>query len=269
MQINFFEECIDGAETDLANARLITWPATIYIAAKSLSEFEDRRNLLFSINPELSAAYWPILPNSYWISPFADPDELDTLRNELIDYRGSGRYEGTCLSVLLDLELPILKPSQFARNAFSYFSNRKRVRRLLHLKKENISLVTAEYWYAIGWAKFLTMFGGVTYSNNQSKHTRLIMYYSSTLKQNGVVKHSEAMNYMKIALTKEAARDKGVQAALGTTSIGILGDEIRMTPQELEYDLELLTSAGFKEATIFRLAGIKPYLEIVEKYVNR
>ena len=262
MRINFFEECIGDPETDLQNARLITWPSTVYIAATSLSEFIERRRLLSEINPSVTAAYWPILPNSYWISPFADPGELEILRNELIT------YEGKPMTVLLDLELPILKPSQFKRNLGSFFTNRRRITQLLHIQKENISFATAEYWYAIGWASFLTVLFGVTFPNKKSGHSRLIMYYSSTLRQNGVVKYSEAMDYMKIALTKEAARTRGVQAALGTTDIGILGNEIQMTPKELTYDLELLKSVGFKEATIFRLAGIQPYMFTLSSFID-
>ena len=262
MRINFFEECIGDPQTDLQNAALITWPSTIYIAATSLSEFIERRRILFAINPHVTAAYWPILKNSYWISPFADPEELELLRNELITYTGEP------LTVLLDLELPVLKPAQFKRNVKSFFSNRRRITRLLHIQKDNISFATAEYWYAIGWARFLTVIFGVTFPNKKSGHSRLIMYYSSTLRQNGVVKYSEAMDYMKIALTKEAALQKGVQAALGTTDVGIFGNEIQMTTDELAYDLELLQSVGFKEATIFRLAGVKPYLETIKKFLD-
>ncbi len=262
MRINFFEECIGDPEIDLQNAALITWPSTVYIAATSLAEFIERRRVLSTINPTVTAAYWPVLPNSYWISPFADPGELEILRNELIS------YDGEHLTVLLDLELPILKPSQFKRNFVSFFTNRRRITRLLHIQKENISFATAEYWYAIGWAHFLTVLFGVTFPNKKSGHSRLIMYYSSTLRQNGVVKYSEAMDYMKIALTKEAAKDRGVQAALGTTDVGIFGNEIQMQPEELAYDLSLLKSAGFKEATIFRLAGIRPYLSVLSEFID-
>jgi hypothetical protein len=264
MRINFFEECIADPEIDLANAALITWPATIYIAAHSLAEFHERKKILVSYNStntELEAAYWPILPNSYWISPFADPAELETLRKELLEYSGKK------LEVLLDLELPILKPSQFKRNMLHFTSNRRRIRQLLALKKETILFSTAEYWYAIGWASFLSRIAGTSYINRITKHRRLIMYYSSIIKDNGVVQYTHAMNYMKVALGKEAARKRGVQAALGTTSIGILGNEVGMTNAELEHDLNLLQSFEFKEATIFRLAGIKPYMETLKKYI--
>jgi hypothetical protein len=262
MRINFFEECIDGPEVDLQNARFITWPSTIYIAATSLDEFKRRAAVLASINPEVEAAYWPILPYSYWISPFSNPDELDILRNELLD------YEGPALEILLDLELPILKTELFRKNARHFFSNRKRIRRILRLNKKNISFSTAEYWYAIGWARFLTRIGGVSYPNNRSNHNRLIMYYRSTLRNNGVVEYTRALNYMNVALRKEAARKQGVQAALGCTSIGIFGDEQIMTPEEMDTDLQILEAAGFREATVFRLAGIEPYLDVLQKHTQ-
>jgi hypothetical protein len=262
MRINFFEECIDSPETDLANAKLISWPCTIYIAAHSIEEFKQRRQILFSINPKLQAAYWPILPNSYWISPFSDPEELTELRNQLID------YDGEPMQVLLDLELPILKPELFSKNRLHFFSNRRRIRQLLALQKENISFATAEYWYAIGWAKFLTRLAGISYKNTRTKHARLIMYYTSGIGENGVVTYAEAMNYMKVALTKEAARKKGVQAAIGTTSIGIFGNEKSLTLEQLDEDLRLLKSVGFEETTIFRLAGIAPYMGVIKKFVD-
>jgi hypothetical protein len=263
MRINFFEECIDGPEKDLQNAQFITWPCTIYIAATSLEEFKKRTALLHSINPKIDAAYWPILPNSYWISPFSNPEELENLRNELID------YSGPALEVLLDLELPVLKPKLFSKNARSFFSNRKRIRRLLLLAKENVHFSTAEYWYAIGWARFLTRLFGVSYINRKSKHHRLIMYYRSTLRTNGVAEYTRALNYMNVALRKEAARKQGVQAALGCTSVGIFGDELIMTAEELDADLQLLETAGFREATIFRLSGIEPYLGVLRHYIEQ
>lgn len=262
MRINFFEECLGTPETDLESARLITWPSTIYIAANSMTEFERRRNILFLINPSVEAAYWPVLPKSYWISPFSDPKELDALRIELL------AYEGPPIVVLLDLELPTLKPDQFFRNAFSFFSNRKRIHSLLALRKDTIRFATAEYWYAIGWASFLARIFGTSYLNHETNHLRLIMYYSSLLHKNGLVSYAQAMNYMKVALSKERASEKGVQAAIGTTNVGIYGNETNITTEQLDYDLDLLKSAGYKETTIFRLAGIEPYLETIKKYLN-
>ncbi len=262
MRINFFEECIGGPEQDLQPAKFITWPATIYIAATSFNEFKKRAAILASINPNLEAAYWPVLPHSYWISPFSNPEELDALREDLLS------YTGPTLEVLLDLELPVLKVELFKNNARHFFSNRKRIRKLLTLNKENIKFTTAEYWYAIGWARFLTRLGGVSYLNHLSKHNRLIMYYRSTLRNNGVVEYTRVLNYMNVALRAEAARKKGVQAALGCTSVGIFGDEQTMTPEELDADLQLLDAAGFRETTIFRLAGIEPYLEVVQHYAQ-
>jgi hypothetical protein len=261
MQINFFEECIDGPEIDLASAKYITWPSTIFIAAHSIEEFIERRQILFEINPLLQAAYWPILQNSYWISPFCDPSELIDLQNQLSNYSG----EPMC--VLLDLELPVLKPELFTKNMRYFFSNKKRIQQLLSLKKENVSFATAEYWYAIGWAGFLTRLAGVSFKNKRTKHARFIMYYTSIIGENGVVTYAEAMKYMKFALTKEAARKHGVQAAIGTTSVGIFGNEKSITPQEMEEDMEFLSSVGFKEITIFRLAGIEPYLEVIKKFI--
>jgi len=74
MRIDFFEEF--PTEENLKKAKLIDFPSTVYLAAKSLEEFKISRKKLGKINPKLEAGYWPILEKSYWISPFSYTYEL-------------------------------------------------------------------------------------------------------------------------------------------------------------------------------------------------
>lgn len=101
MRVNFFEEF--PTDENLEKTRLINFDSTIYIAASSFQEFQALRKKLNNINPELEAAYWPVLEKSYWISPFSFTDELENLAEDL-----QKNKQTEPLKVLIDLELPLL-----------------------------------------------------------------------------------------------------------------------------------------------------------------
>jgi len=74
MDIIFFEEypTLDNLE----KAKLIDFDSTIFISGNSFAEFKGTRKIMASINPKLSVAYWSIIKNSYWISPFSNTEDL-------------------------------------------------------------------------------------------------------------------------------------------------------------------------------------------------
>ena len=56
--------------------------------------------------------------------------------------------------------------------------------------------------------------------------------------------------------------------SLGTLSMGIMGNEKIISPENLEKDLEFVKKAGFKKAIIFRLEGINEnYVKVLEKFI--
>ena len=62
MKINFFEEF--PTKDNLDKAKLIKFDSKIYIAAKSLREFDKYAKQIKKINKRIEPAYWPILkPN--------------------------------------------------------------------------------------------------------------------------------------------------------------------------------------------------------------
>ena len=72
MKINFFEEF--PTKENLDKAKLIKFDSVVYIAAKSLKEFEKWSKQIKKINFRITPAYWPILKKKegYWLSPFSD-----------------------------------------------------------------------------------------------------------------------------------------------------------------------------------------------------
>ncbi|HLD37303.1 MAG TPA: hypothetical protein VJA86_01820, partial [Candidatus Nanoarchaeia archaeon] len=81
MQIDFYEEF--PTKDNLEKLKLIKFESRIFIAAKSLNEFNKIAWQARRINKNLNYACWPIIKNSYWISPFSSTEDLVKLFSEL------------------------------------------------------------------------------------------------------------------------------------------------------------------------------------------
>ena len=100
--INFFEEFSDSGS--LLNAKFIKNKSIVFLAAKSLKQFLSLAKEIRSINKNVVPGYWPIIEDTYWISPLAPETELNRLGWEFLNEKLKR------IPVLLDLELPILRP---------------------------------------------------------------------------------------------------------------------------------------------------------------
>mgnify|MGYP001588836880 FL=1 len=94
MQICFFEEF--PTKENLAKIKYVSFPTKLYLAAKSLEEFE---NIKISSPHVKEKIYWPILDKKegYWFSPFSKRKALERIFAEL---------KGKNISVMIDSELP-------------------------------------------------------------------------------------------------------------------------------------------------------------------
>ncbi len=255
MKISFFEE-FPGK--DIEKAKLIDFPSTLYIAAKSLIEFKYFRDKLKRINPKIEAAYWPILQRSYWVSPFSYSYELSDMEYDLsndFDYK---------LKVLIDLEFPFLRPFLFFRNLFSVFNNKKRIKGMFkNCERMNLDIVTAEYPAYNRFLKKVLEFFGVSYSLDKYEHRKGLMFYTSIIKNNSL--KSKISRFIVSENKKYPGR---IVVGLGTIAVGVLGNEPVLRPKELDRDLKFLKEAGIKEVVIFRLGGLNSqYMDIIEKYL--
>lgn len=240
MRIDFFEEY--PTDESLSRARTLAPGTIVYLAARSRMEFKQARKRLIAIRPDIEAAYWPVLPESYWISPFSFPHELDRLEAEL-----AAQAEEQLL-VLLDLELPILSPRLFVENIRHYVSNRARIRSILALSgKGNVRFATAEYWWTVV-LPLLARFLGVAYSTQRFGHTRIIMCYSSMMRP-------WLWRGLKPLLRFGFLRDSSTAVGLGTTAPGVFGNEPTLSPEALREDLTYAKNLG-KDVVIFRLGGL-------------
>lgn len=261
MRINFFEEF--PVEKNLKKASLIDFPSMIYIAAKSLEQFVILETELKRINPQLTAAYWPILEKSYWVSPFSCTEELKNLFKDL-----EGKKRSRPLKVLIDLELPFLNKKLFFKNLFSFFKNKKLIRKIFeNANRLNIKILTAEYPPPNRFLQNKLEWLGISYALEKYSHKKIVMFYSSIIKKN-LVFNQELNRIKRFIVEKSQKYGQNFQVGLGTIAKGILDNEPILSSQELYEDLKFLRENKINETTIFRLGGLnQEYLRIIKKFL--
>jgi hypothetical protein len=258
MKIDFFEEF--PTETNLAKVKLIDFESVIYLAANSFKEFESIKNRIEKINPKIEAAYWPVLRQSYWISPFSYTYELKNLYSDLFNNR-----QDKPLKVMLDLELPILNKRLLILNLFPFIFRNKRIiqRFFIEAKEHNLEILTAEYPVYRKLFQKLAQFIGVSYHLGKYPHNRIYMFYSSMIKKEYFRKRIEKY------IPKKAKRlGSCFQIGLGVIAPGQICKESILSPKDLNKDLKFVRKQGIKRAVIFRLGGLnQEYLEIIEQFI--
>lgn len=243
MEIEFYEEF--PSKENLKKLKLIKFPTKIFIAAKSIQEFQKSEKIAKSYKKDLEVAYWPIVKNSYWISPFSNRKDLIELFRELEKIKNS---------LLIDLELPLRKKwKMYFRNIFYFRKNKKIIKRFLENNKRRIT--TAEY--PLAFVSKIMKFFGLNYDVNVKNS---IMWYSSMM--------SKYINKKIKKSLKTIKNKEDYSISLGTIAIGILGNEPILSPENLEKDFEFVKKCGFKKVIIFRLEGLnKEYIKILNKFI--
>ena len=243
MKIEFYEEFPN--KENLKKLKLIKFKTRLFIAAKSLKEFQKFENQAKKIKKNVEVAYWPIIKNSYWISPFSNTEDLRELFSEL---------EKINNHLLIDLELPLRKRwKMYFRNIFYFRKNKKLIREFLEKNKKRIT--TAEY-IRTAYSK-LARFLGLGFDIN---HEKSLMFYSSMASKENQISWKRKISQIK--------NKDNYSISLGTIATGILGNEPILSPKKLEKDLEFVKKCGFKKVVIFRLEGLnKSYANILDKFL--
>ncbi len=244
MQIDFYEEF--PKKENLEKLKLVKWKTRVFVAAKSLQEFQSLEREIKKIKRGTEVAYWPIVPNSYWVSPFSNTRDLIELFKELDSIKNQ---------LLIDLELPLKKPSYFIKNILRFRKNKKLIKQFLEKNKSRVT--TAEYPSTVVGKLMKAI--GLNYSID---YERSIMWYTSMFPK-WLIKSS------KKGLQK--IKDKSnYSVGLGTIDIGIMGNEPILVPKKLEEDLNFCKETAFKKIIIFRLGGLnKDYIEVLNKFVKK
>ncbi len=241
MKIDFYEEF--PTKENLNRFGLIKFKTRLFIAAKSLDEFKKLEKQTKKINRKVKCAYWPIIPNSYWISPFSNTEDLVKLFRELDSCKNN---------LLIDLELPMLNKRLFIKNFFRFRKNKEIIRKFLMKNKERIT--TAQLPISL---TMLNKFLGLDYNINTEKS---LMWYSSMCSKllNRIIKKN-----IRVIKNKDS-----YSISIGTIDTGILGDEQILSPKKLERDIQFVKRCGFKNIIIFRLGGLnRGYLGVINKFI--
>jgi len=243
MDVEFYEEFPN--KENLQKLKLIKFKTRLFIAAKSIKEFQSFEKRVKEIKRDLEVAYWPIVENSYWISPFSNTKDLVDL------FKGLEKIDN---HLLIDLELPLSKKwRMYFKNIFYFRKNKKLIRKFLEKNKSRIT--TAEY--PLAFISKVMKFFGLNYDVDVEKS---IMWYSSMMSKSINKKIKKNLGNIK--------SKKNYSVSLGTLAIGVLGNEPRLSPERLEKDLEFVKKKGFDKAIIFRLEGInKKYIEVINKFI--
>ena len=243
MKIEFYEEFPN--KENLQKLKFIKFPTKIFIASKSIREFKEYEKIAKSYKKDLEVAYWPIVKNSYWISPFSNTKDLIELFRRLYEIENN---------LLIDLELPLKERwRMYFKNIFSFRKNKKLIKRFL--EKNKLRITTAEYIRGAysKTAKFL----GLDYNVKTEKS---LMFYSSMTSKKNQIGWKKKISQIK--------NKKDYSISLGTIAIGILGNEQILSPENLEKDLKFVKQQGFEKVIIFRLNGInKKYFKVLEKFI--
>lgn len=245
-EIHFFEEY--PTEANLQRARLIGFPASVFLAAETWPDFERARALLNGINPMLTAGWWPVPTVSRALSVFSEVTELAALRRALAAApRGK---------ILLDLELPIWAPHRLLRTPRSLSRSREELDRLFSTALGRHDVWTAEWPPAapdavLRWLR-ITL---------PRATTRVYMLYSSTMPR----------RWRRFLLNRLRPRFESQSAgiAVGVLATGIAGDEPILSLARFQQDLQEAVRLGAATVVIYRLGGLEQrHVRVIEKVLG-
>ncbi|MFZ5955614.1 MAG: hypothetical protein ACOYT4_04260 [Nanoarchaeota archaeon] len=244
MKIDFYEEF--PKESNLKKLKLIDFPCRVFFASKSLEEFFDIEKNIKRINKKIDCAYWPIVKNSYWLSPFSNKNDLRELFFEINKINNH---------VLIDLELPFrARKKLMLKNLFCYFENKKLIKEFLEKNKKRITIAQFPFASIFYPLKFM----GLNYDVNCEKS---MMWYSS---MNPNFVNNKIKRYLIHYRNKP-----NCSISLGTLATGILGNEPILSPENLKRDLEFVKTSGYEKAIIFRVEGLNQnYMQVIKHYLD-
>ncbi len=238
--MSFYEEF--PTKENIDKLRLVKFKTRIFMAARSVREFRKLEKQVKKIKKDVKIGYWPIIPNSYWISPFSNRRDLIELFNELDKIKNL---------ILIDLEMP-LKKKMILKNIFYFFQNKRLIKKFMKKNKKRIT--TAEFPASI-FSIFIKILG----LDYKIKTEKSLMWYSSM--------RSNLINKKIKKCLKNLKNKPQYSISLGTIATGVLGNEPILSPKNLENDLDFVKRAEFSKVILFRLGGLnKNYIKVINKF---
>ncbi len=253
--ISFFEEFPN--ETTLEKIAQIDFNTKVYVAAKNISEFYDFEEQFKTRNNRIKEViYWPTLEKEegYWISPWSDPQALERVFEEIKD-----RKDKRELKVLIDLEPSVKRSRLFRFNDFG--RNKGYITKFIRDAKDyNLTISTVEISYIPDW---LLKYLGLSFDHEEFGNQKIKMYYSSYRRR--VLPDFIVDRLFERKTVQYAKRKTGL--GLGLIASGIHDERHRITPENLQKEIEVASNHSLEEVIIFRLSGLnKDYIKVISKF---
>lgn len=243
MKISFFEEF-----EQFEKLKLLNFKVDLYIAAKSVKEFNKIKEKLSRFSNIGKIYYWPVLElrEGYWMSAFCRTKGLLRIIRDL--------EKAEKMDLLWDAELPLLR-ARLLLNFFEYFRNRRLIKKFIYNTQHNVEIATYPF------TNKLQLFLAKLFCLYFEGKTNIPMLYSTEIKRYFDV---NMVRYMKKCVTLTHSNKIGV----GTLTKGIKKDEQSISAKQLERDLQTARKLGVN-AIIYSLRGLnKGYLKIIGRFAE-
>jgi len=257
LPVIFFEEDPHNPEVQ-KKVSLLDFPTILFLAANSLEEFYSLREKYLEINPNIEIAWWPIF-KSVWLSPFTKPKEIEKIINDL----SSRKDKDKKLKILLDLELPFLRPQYFIIGLFYFHKSKKLIVELIKRARDiNIEIFSFEYYPHIFVFPQLLEILGLTFLKFDCDYKRIVSAYTSPIPPGfrQIMKKSVLWAWKK--------RKREMFIALGVFAPGRAGIERKISVQGIKKDIEYFLEKGINKFAFFRLGGLnQKFLQVIHFYL--
>ncbi len=257
LPVIFFEEDPHNPEVQ-EKASLLKFPTILFLAANSLEEFYSLRERYLEINPDLEIAWWPIF-KSVWLSPFTRPEEIKKIISDLL----LKKEKDEKLKMLLDLELPFLRPQYFIIGLFYFIKSKKLIAELIKkAEKINVEIFSFEYHPHIFIFPKLLEILGLTFLELSCDYKRIVAAYTSSvpLGFRQIIKKSVLYAWRK--------KKREMFVGVGLLAPGRINIERRISVKGIEKDIKYFLKRGIDKFAFFRLGGLnRNYLEVIKKYL--
>ncbi len=257
MLISFFEEF--PTTENMRKLKYLSFPTKIYLAAHSLSEFEQIKQSYQKKHYKniIEWIYWPILDKKegYWLSPFSNRKALQRIFQEVQHHTNPPSRSSTPL--MLDLELPTRhNPLLYLTQSWYFLLNKHLITNFIKNYKGKIYL--AEYYPENAIQEHILQILGLHYPSPNASIIKMI-YHSL---------HPFTKKFVRTQLQRgKTAWGPRFLIGLGTIAKGINGTEKILSLAQLQNDLNLAKQEGISEVIIFRLGGLnKKYVKVLEKF---
>ncbi len=244
MLVSFFEEY--PTKSNLEKVKLLTFPTKLYIAASNIEDFKKIKKKVTSKNVK-EVIWWPLLKEEegYWMSPFSKSKALLRIMEQ-----------GKRVSIMWDAERP-RQWKLILTELPNFLKNRKIIRQ--YISSHVTPVYTAEYFPQKGFFAKCLSYLGLEFDPRKYNNKVIKMVYTSM--------HSYSTKFMRKEFSKGTKlHGKNFLVGLGTIATGVLGNEPKLSPKQLERDLRIAKESGVGEAVIFRLGGLnKSYVKVIEK----